>query len=159
MSASQTLSRGRGSRLHGAPGLRRYGRPLVGPYWFIVPAVVMLSTLSLGLATGVGLYALAAFSTLFLLVVLWLIESFEPERRKTFELKIAAPDPTALRNKVEALLRRYNVTYALRTAGPKELVYEAQLPWDVRTDRLSNAILKLEPQGEKEVVWDEKKKK
>jgi hypothetical protein len=51
------------------------------------------------------------------------------------------------------------VRYELRTAGPKELVYEAQLPLKLSTDRISNAILKLAPSGETEVVWDEKKKK
>ena len=50
--------------------------------------------------------------------------------------------------------------YELRTAGPKELVYEANLPLSVPTDRISNAILKLLPDGgETEVMWDEKKKK
>ena len=49
--------------------------------------------------------------------------------------------------------------FELRTAGPKELVYEANLPLAASTDRLSNAILKLERSGETEVVWEEKKKK
>ena len=122
-------------------------------------AVVMLSTLSLGLACGVGLYGLASFAALFLLVLLWAIESFEPERRKSFELKISLPDPDELRPRVESVLRRFDVTYELRTAGAKELVYESQLPWAARTDRISNAILDLVPDGEKEVVWEEKKKK
>jgi hypothetical protein len=51
------------------------------------------------------------------------------------------------------------VQYELRTTGPKELVYEANLPLSVPTDRISNAILKLLPDGETEVVWEEKKKK
>ena len=139
----------------GAANLIRYRAKIEDPK----DAVVMLATLSIGLATGVGLYALAAASALFLLVVLWVIESFEPERRKAFELKVTVPDPAALRDRVEAVLRRYNVGYELRTAGAKELVYQAQLPWDVRTDRVSNAILKLAPEAEKEVVWEEKKQK
>ena len=57
----------------------------------------MLATLSIGLATGVELYGLAIFGTLFILGVLWIIESLEPERRKTFDLKVAAADPATLR--------------------------------------------------------------
>ena len=38
----------------------------------------MLCALAVGLASGVGLYALAVFSTAFLVVALWVIESFEP---------------------------------------------------------------------------------
>lgn len=139
----------------GAANLIRYRAKIEDPK----DAVVMLSTLSLGLACGVGLYGLAAFATLFLLVLLWAIESFEPERRKAFELKVVLPDPEALRASVEAVLRRSDITYELRTVGAKELVYEAQLPWASRTDRISNAILQLVPDGDKEVVWEEKKKK
>src|SRR5678815_2686057 len=116
-------------------------------------ASVMLGCLTVGLASGVELYGLAAFSTLFLLGVLWVVESLEPERLKTFDLKVTAADPTAIRRDLEQLLRRSGVKYELRTAGPKELVYEANLPLTVPTDRISNAILKLEPSGETEVVW------
>jgi hypothetical protein len=121
-------------------------------------AVVMLGTLSIGLSCGVELYGLAVFSTIFILGVLWIVESLEPERRKTFELKVTAADPAAIRGDVEAILRRHKVSYELRTAGPKELVYEADLPLTARTDRISNAMLLLKP-NETEVTWDEKKKK
>ena len=122
-------------------------------------AVVMLGCLTVGLASGVELYGLAAFATVFILGVLFIVESLEPERLKTFELKVTGADPAVIRKDLEHLLRRSNVRYELRTAGPKELVYEAQLPLKLSTDRVSNAILKLAPSGETEVVWDEKKKK
>lgn len=122
-------------------------------------AVVMLASLSVGLASGVELYGLALFSTLFILVLLWIVESLEPEPFKLFELKIVGPDPAALRDQIEATLKRYHVTYELRSTGPKEIHYETQLPFNTRTDRLSNALLTLERSGEMEVVWDEKKKK
>ncbi len=122
-------------------------------------ASVMLGCLTVGLASGVELYGLAAFGTLFVLGVLWIVESLEPERRKTFELKVTTLDPAAIRREIEQLLRRSNVKYELRTAGAKELVYEADLPFSLATDRVSNAILKLLPTGESEVVWEEKKKK
>lgn len=122
-------------------------------------ASVMLGCLTVGLASGVELYGLAAFSTLFILGVLWIVESLEPERLKTFELKVTSADPGKFRQELEQLLRRSRVKFELRTAGPKELVYEANLPLAVPTDRLSNAILKLQPSGETEVVWEEKKKK
>ena len=46
MSAAQALSGSAGPIWRGAR--RAHGRPLVGPYWFILPAVVMLSTVYLG---------------------------------------------------------------------------------------------------------------
>ena len=122
-------------------------------------AVVMLGCLTVGLASGVELYGLALFSTLFILGVLWVVESLEPERTKTFELKITGADPSAVRGNIEAILRRNDISYELRSAGPKELCYETLLPLTIPTDRISNAILLLQPNGETEVVWDEKKKK
>jgi uncharacterized membrane protein YhiD involved in acid resistance len=139
----------------GAANLIRYRAKIDDPK----DAVVMLATLSIGLATGVELYGLAVFSTLFILAVLWVVESLEPERRKTFELKVSSPDPATIRADVETILRRHGVKYELRSAGAKELVYEADLPLETKTDRLSNAILMIEGNGEKEVVWEEKKKK
>jgi hypothetical protein len=104
-------------------------------------------------------YGLAVFGALFIMAVLWAIESFEPESRKTFELKVATAEPTAIRGEIEAILRRHDIRYELRSAAAKELVYEAQLPLKTRTDRVANAILQLQPGGETEVAWEEKKKK
>src|SRR5688572_1136075 len=122
-------------------------------------AVVMLGCMTVGLASGVELFGLALFSTIFILGVLWIVESLEPEQMKVFELKIAGPEPPAVRADVEAILRKYKISYELRSTGPKELIYEAKLPMTAKTDRVSNAILSLQPGGETEVVWEEKKKK
>jgi uncharacterized protein DUF4956 len=122
-------------------------------------AVVMLATLSMGLCSGVELYGLALFSTIFVLAILWVVESLEPEQRKTFDLKVVAPEPSTLRSEVEAILRRSNVRFELRSAGARDLVYETQLPFSVRTDRIANAILQLQPGHETEVSWEEKKKR
>jgi hypothetical protein len=74
-------------------------------------------------------------------------------------LKVTTEDPASIRSNVESILRRYHVKYELRTAGAKDLVYETELPFNTKTDRVANAILLLDPKQETEVVWDEKKKK
>src|SRR5690349_19158775 len=104
----------------GAAGLVRYRAKIDDPK----DAVVMLSTLSIGLCCGVELYGLALFATVFLLGVLWAVESIEPEMTKHFELKVSTDDPPALRNEVESILRRYHVKFELRTLGQKEIVYD-----------------------------------
>jgi len=139
----------------GAANLIRYRAKIDDPK----DAVVMLSTLSMGLCCGVELYGLAAFATVFLLGVLWAVESIEPELTKHFELKLIATDPAAMRGELEAILRRYHVKFELRSAGQKELVYDTELPLHTRTDRISNAILALGKNGETEVAWEEKKPK
>jgi len=139
----------------GAANLIRYRAKIDDPK----DAVVMLGTLTVGLASGVELYGLALFATLFILGVLWVVESFEPESRRTFGLKVSSADPAAIRHGVEAILRRYKVEYDLRSAGQKELIYETNVPFATRTDRIANAILRLQPSSDTEVGWEDKPKK
>jgi hypothetical protein len=139
----------------GAANLIRYRAKIEDPK----DAVVMLATLSLGLACGVELYGLAIVGALFLLGVLWVVESLEPERTKPFALKVITEDPAALRSSLEGILRGFGIQHELRSAGPKELLYETSLPYEMKTDRVANAILTLRPAGDTEVVWEEKKKK
>jgi uncharacterized membrane protein YhiD involved in acid resistance len=139
----------------GAANLIRYRAKIDDPK----DAVVMLSTLSMGLCCGVELYGLALFATVFLLAVLWAVESIEPELTKHFELKVATGDPNAMRADIESILRRYHVKFELRTLGQKEIIYDTELPMHTRTDRIANAILGVGKNGENEVAWDEKKAK
>jgi uncharacterized membrane protein YhiD involved in acid resistance len=119
----------------------------------------MLSALGVGLASGVGLYALAVFSTVFLVVLLGIIESFE-KGVKTYDLTIKAGDQTdELRPQIEPILRRFELPYELRTSADTELSYQVAVPFDLERDRVSNAILRLDPQGHASVDWSEKKNK
>lgn len=121
-------------------------------------AVVMLCALAVGLAAGVGLYALSIFSTAFLVAALWVIESFE-KGQKNFDLKVKlGKDTDGARAQVENILRRYQLKFELRTSSDEEVCYDVQVPLELRTDRVTNAILKLDPEGHASVEWTEKKK-
>jgi uncharacterized membrane protein YhiD involved in acid resistance len=140
----------------GAAGLVRYRAKIEDPK----DAGVMLSTLAVGLASGVGLYVMAAFSAGFILIALWIIESFEPEGRKLFELKIKMGDDTDGRRKeFDAILKKFHVDFDLLSSSDEEVCYEVRVPLEMQKDRLSNAILKLDPDGHASVEWDEKKPK
>lgn len=139
----------------GAAGLVRYRAKIDDPK----DAGVMLSTLAVGLASGVGLWMLALFATAFILVVLWLVESFEPQAFQRFMLTVQAKDPATLKPKLEALLMRHRLHYELRSSTPENVTYEVKLPLDKKVDRLSNGILKLDPDNATGVEWDEKKDK
>jgi uncharacterized membrane protein YhiD involved in acid resistance len=140
----------------GAAGLVRYRAKIEDPK----DAGVMLSTLAIGLASGVGLYAMAVFSSVFILVVLWIIESFEPQSRKNFELKVKMGDETdGKRGEIEGILRRARVEHELRTSSDEELCYDVHVPLEVERDRITNAILALDPKGHAAVDWSEKKAK
>jgi uncharacterized membrane protein YhiD involved in acid resistance len=122
-------------------------------------AVVMLSALAVGLASGVGLYALAGFSTAFLMLALGIIESFE-KGVKRFDLKIKIGNKTDdLRTKIETILRRYRLPFELRTSADEEVCYEIEVPFNLQTQRVTDAILRLDPEGHAAVEWSEKKNK
>jgi len=47
----------------------------------------------------------------------------------------------------------------LRTTSQEELVYEVRTPAGGKTDRLSDRIVKLDPENITEVAWEDKKDK
>ena len=140
----------------GAAGLVRYRAKIEDPK----DAGVMLSALAVGLASGVGLYVMASFSAVFILVALWVIESFEPEGRKLYDLKIKMGDDTDNRRKeFEGVLQKYHVEFGLLSSADDEVHYEAWVPLELNRDRVSNALLKLDPTGHAAVEWADKKPK
>lgn len=147
----QSLARAFG--IVGVASLIRYRAKVDDPK----DAVVMLCCLGVGLASGVGLYALAMIATAFLLVVLFLLESFEPESKKIFEVTIHARADLNLRNQVQAVFKRAGADYELRSVSDGDLVYEVQLPYSQRTDKLSTAIVALDRSHDIAVEWKDKR--
>jgi uncharacterized membrane protein YhiD involved in acid resistance len=121
-------------------------------------AGVMLSALALGTACGVGLYVLAIFGTAFLAAVLTLIESFEPKTR-IFELSIKLGEKTTdLRPRIEEVLRRFRVTSELRGSSEDQAQYLITAPHNISTERVTEALTALWPEGVATVEWNEKSK-
>jgi uncharacterized membrane protein YhiD involved in acid resistance len=139
----------------GAAGLVRYRAKIEDPK----DAGVMLTTLAVGLGAGIGVYGLAVFATIFLMGLLWVIESFEPSARKEFILEIKAKEVAKLQPKIEAVLRRKRVKYEIREAAPDELSYFVQLPMDVKTDGISAEVMAIDPDPGTSVEWKSEKKK
>jgi hypothetical protein len=87
------------------------------------------------------------------------MESYE-EKLKRFDLKIKAGKNTdGLRPKFEKTLRRFELKFELRTSSDEEVCYDVLVPLDTATDRISNAILELDPEGHASVEWIDKKSK
>src|SRR5688572_297751 len=103
----------------GAAGLVRYRAKIKDPK----DAGVMLVALAVGLTTGSGLFLFAAVSTVFVIGVLWVLESLEPEARSRFDLKIVAKNAVSLRPEVEHALDFKGITYELRGSSHDELRY------------------------------------
>ena len=139
----------------GAAGLVRYRAKIDDPK----DAGVMLTTLAVGLGCGIGVYGLAAFATVFLIGVLWVIESFEPNPRKQFILEIKAKGVAKLQARIETLLRRRRVKYELRESEPDKVSYFVEMPMDLKTDGISAEIIALDPDPGTGVEWKIEKKK
>ena len=138
----------------GAANLVRYRAKIDDPK----DAAVMLVALAVGLATGVGVYLVAAISTAFILALLWGLESFEPAPKKTFLLKLSGKAIAERREDVEDLLRRQKVGFEFRSAGSEGLAYQVELPVRKRTDQVADAILRLAGDVETTIEWEIPKK-
>jgi len=139
----------------GAAGLVRYRAKIEDPK----DAGVMLSTLAVGLAAGVGAWPLAVFGTVFILLLLWVVESFEPTATRTFTLRVKAKEPAALKTRIEGLFRRQKARFEVRAVSPEELHYEIKWPLDQPADHLSERIAAMDPSGAPEVELEQKKDK
>jgi hypothetical protein len=139
----------------GAAGLVRYRSKIADPK----DAGVMLSTLAVGLACGVGVYSLAIFAAIFIVGTLYVIESFEPSPRKLFTLGVKAKEAFKMQPKLESLLRRRRVKFELREASPDEICYEVRLPMELKTDTLSAELIELDPGKDTAVNWSPEKNK
>ena len=139
----------------GAANLIRYRAKIEDPK----DAVVMLSALSVGLASGVGLFGIAAVGTGFLVLTLWIIEGFETHVR-TFQLAVKLGEGTSNRRAaVERILQRAKTVFELRTTADDELIYLVNADASVKTEELSAALSALAPKDEKtQIEWKEEKK-
>jgi uncharacterized protein DUF4956 len=138
----------------GIAGLIRYRAKIEDPK----DASVMLAALGVGLGAGVGLVWVSSFATLFLLGLLWILESKEPEASVPFVLKVSGEDAGKLRRGLEGVFRRHSLDYELRSLGTGELTYAVGVPLQQNIDAISQSIVGLR-QNAVTVEWDEKKVK
>ena len=95
----------------GAASLIRYRSKIDDPK----DAGVMLCGLAVGLASGVGLYGLAVFATVFLVAAVAVIESFEPDDVAQFTLNATGlSDAAGIRPRFESLPLRPSAIAASR---------------------------------------------
>jgi hypothetical protein len=145
----------------GAAGLVRYRARIDDPK----DAGVMLVALAVGLTTGSGQLLFAAAACLFVIAVLWVLESLEPEARSRFDLKISTRHTDKLRPEIEHALNQKGISYELRGSAPDELRYEVTVPYRQKIRKISKLIRDLDGHGHghnghgTSVEWEIKKYK
>jgi uncharacterized membrane protein YhiD involved in acid resistance len=137
----------------GAAGLIRYRTRIEDPK----DASVMLVALTVGLAAGTGLFLFATVGTLFVIAVLWLLESLEPSARTRFDLRIHSKQALTIQPEIESALDQKGVTFELRGSADDELEYEVTVPYHAHIRRLTRAIRELGAAHQASVEWEIKK--
>lgn len=126
---------------------------------------VLLISLALGLAAGVGRWDLALVLAIFSLVVLWLLEWREPQLVfRSMEVKVTTRNVMATQQALRTILRKHGFDKELRAIdrevteeSPGSLVYSIDVSPTVSTDELSEDILKLDGTNVEAIEWDQKK--
>lgn len=126
---------------------------------------VLLISLALGLASGVGRWDLAFVLTAFSLMVLWLLEWREPQLVfRSMEVKVATRNVPATLQTLRSVFRKHGFDTELRTLdrdvtdeSPGSLVFAVDISPTVTTDELSEDILRLDGSNVEGIVWDQKK--
>ena len=126
---------------------------------------VLLISLAIGLATGVGRVELGIILSLFVLLLLWGLEYREPELvSRALELTVKTRNIGTTQDALLELFRKYNFDAEMRTIDrPDEkdamgtVVYYMSVSPSASLDRVSQEILAADPKNVDSVVWDEQK--
>lgn len=127
---------------------------------------VLLISLALGLSAGVGRWELGIALCLFALALLWLLEFNEKEMIfRSMELTIKTTNTDRTHEVLQKIFRRRKLDAEVREIDPPDpekegdtgsIVYYINLPLSLRTDVMSDRILRADSRVEK-IQWSKSK--
>jgi uncharacterized membrane protein YhiD involved in acid resistance len=126
---------------------------------------VLLISLALGLAAGVGRWELGMALCVFALALLWLLEWNEKEQVfRSMELTVKTRNPDHTQVLLKKLFRKYKVDAEVREIEPPdekhdlgEIVYYLELRLSLSTDYLSDRIMRFDSKNVEGIQWSQKK--
>jgi len=126
---------------------------------------VLLISLALGLASGVGRWDLALVLTLFSLIVLWILEWREPEQVfRSMELKVITTDVVSTQKALREVFKEHGFDKELRAVdreateeSPGSIMYSVDVSPTVSTDEISADILAIDGKNVQGIEWNQKK--
>lgn len=127
---------------------------------------VLLVSLAIGLASGVGYWQLGLILCFFVMILLWFLEYNEDEQSfRSMELTIRTKKMRRTEPLLQATFRKYGLEWELRrmdlpieTDDIGRLTYFLNLRLDVTTDDLTKEIMSLDSQNISDVNWNHKRK-
>ncbi len=126
---------------------------------------VLLISLSIGLATGVGRWELAVILALFVLPLLWFLEYNEEEQVfRAMELTVKTRDTEATQGVMQEIFRRHGMNAEVRQLDPPGaeepvgcIMYFVQMSLNVSTDQVNEEIMAAADQHVEAIEWDQQK--
>jgi len=126
---------------------------------------VLLISLAIGLATGVGKVEVAITLSVFSLVVVSLLEYYEPEQIfRAMELTVSSRKVSETDEVLREIFEKRNMQGELRKVDKEDpdnpigkIVYFLSVGGDLSTDKLSEEIFNSDPDNIDSIQWDQKK--
>lgn len=126
---------------------------------------VLLISMALGLAAGIGRWDLGIALCLFSLSMLWLLELREPEAVvRSMELAVKTRDPDETQEKLKKIFSRMKIDAEVRGIEPPDekkqvgaIGYYLNLPVKLTTDQLSDRILAADEENIEGIQWSKTK--
>ena len=126
---------------------------------------VLLISMALGLASGVGRWDLALVLAFFALIVLWVLERREPEQVfRSMELKVTTANVVSTQRALRQVLKQHGFDKELRSIdreatedSPGSIIYVVDVSAMVSTDEISADIFAIDGPNVRGIEWNQKK--
>jgi uncharacterized membrane protein YhiD involved in acid resistance len=126
---------------------------------------VLLISLSIGLATGVGRWDLAVILSLFVLPLLWFLEYNEEEQVfRAMELTVKTRNSAVTQTVMQELFRRHGIASEVRQIDPPDpeepvgcIMYHVRMSLTVSTDQINDEIMEADGENIESIEWDQQK--
>jgi uncharacterized membrane protein YhiD involved in acid resistance len=126
---------------------------------------VLLVSLAVGLATGVGRWELAVILSLFVLLLLWALEYREPQLVfRALDLKVRTRNLDETHQAIKDILHQHNFGSELRALNREDgkdafgnIVFHIQISPLISTDKLSEEILSSDQNNIDSIEWSQQK--
>ncbi len=127
---------------------------------------ILLVSLAIGLAAGVGYWQLGMILTFFVVGLLWFLEYKEDEKTfRSMELTVKTEDVNKSQHTLKDTFEKYALESELRRIDlPKEeksigkITYFLNIPLGLRTDSLTEQILFSDSENIQDIQWSHKRK-
>jgi len=126
---------------------------------------VLLISLAIGLATGVGRWELALTLAVFVFPLLWVLEHYAYNQvLRAMQVTVKTRDLVQTQETLIRIFRRRGFTAEIRQLEPPSgdppvgcVVYSLNINLGVSTDELSEEIIAAHPENIQGIEWDQKK--